>query len=86
VAVLSTTGDRPEDWVRAGQALQRVMLSATNCGLAVALHSQPLEVPQLRDFVKVQFCDGAYPQMLVRFGVTDQTAISVRRPVDDVLF
>jgi hypothetical protein len=86
VAVLSTTGDRPEDWVGAGQALQRVMLSATNCGLAVALHSQPLEVPQLRDFVRVQFCDGADPQMLIRFGVTDQTAISVRRPVDDVLF
>src|SRR5215472_15740819 len=29
VAVLSTTGDRPEDWVSAGQALQRVMLLVT---------------------------------------------------------
>lgn len=86
VAVLTTTGDRPEDWVGAGQALQRVMLSATSCGLAVALHSQPLEVPQLRDFVTVQFCDGAHPQMVLRLGVTDQAAISVRRPVEDVLF
>jgi hypothetical protein len=55
-------------------------------GLAVALHSQPLEIPQLRDFVRVQFCAGAYPHMVLRFGVTGQTAISVRRPVDDVLF
>lgn len=86
VAILSTTGDRPEDWVSAGQALQRVMLSATNCGLAVALHSQPLEVPQLRDFIRVQFCDGTDPQMVLRFGITDQAAVSVRRPVDDVLF
>jgi len=86
VAVLSTSGDRPEDWVNAGQALQRVLLFATSCGLSIALHSQPLEVPQLRDFIKVQFCDGAEPQMLLRFGVTDQAAISVRRPVDDVLF
>lgn len=86
VAVLTTTGDRPQDWVSAGQALQRVMLFATSCGLAVALHSQPLEVPQLRDFTKMQFCDGADPQMVLRFGATDQAAISVRRPVDEVLF
>src|SRR5262249_31933325 len=86
VAVLSTSGDRPEDWGNAGQALQRVLLFATSCGLSVALHSQPLEVPQLRVFIKAQFGDGAEPQMLLRFGVTDQAAISVRRPVDDVLF
>jgi nitroreductase len=86
VALLTTTGDRPEDWVSAGQALQRVLLLATSCGLAAALHSQPLEVPQLRDFTKVQFCDGANPQMVLRLGVTDRAAISVRRPVDDVLF
>ncbi|HWF80004.1 MAG TPA: nitroreductase family protein [Streptosporangiaceae bacterium] len=86
VAILTTTGDRPQDWVSAGQALQRMMLFAANCGIAVALHSQPLEVPQLRDFTKVQFCGGAHPQMVLRFGTTDQTAISVRRPVDDVLF
>jgi hypothetical protein len=86
VAVLTTTGDRPEDWVSAGQALQRVLLLATSCGLAAALHSQPLEEPQLRDFIRVQFCDTAYPQMVLRFGATDRAAISVRRPVDDVLF
>ena len=86
VAVLSTAADRPEDWVSAGQALQRVLLFATNCGVAAALHSQPLEIPQLRDFVGMQFCDGAYPQMILRFGATGQAAISVRRPVDDVLF
>lgn len=86
VALLTTTGDRSQDWVRAGQALQRVLLFATSCGLAVALHSQPLEIPQLREFTSVQFCSDAYPQMVLRFGVTDQAAISVRRPVDDVLF
>jgi hypothetical protein len=85
-AILTTASDRPEDWIRAGQALQRVLLFTTICGLAAALHSQPLEIPQLRDFISTQFCDGAYPQMILRFGATDQAAISVRRPVDDVLF
>lgn len=86
VAVLTTEGDRAQDWVAAGQALQRVLLFATNCGLAAALHSQPLEVPQLREFISVQFCDGEHPQMVLRFGATDRTTVSVRRPVDDVLF
>ncbi|HET7017172.1 MAG TPA: hypothetical protein VFI65_24830 [Streptosporangiaceae bacterium] len=86
VAILATAADRPEDWVGAGQALQRMLLYATYCGLSAALHSQPLEIPQLRDFVRDQFCDGAYPQLVVRLGVTDRAAISVRRPVDEVLF
>ncbi len=86
VAVLTTTSDRPEDWVAAGQALQRVLLFATACGLSAALHSQPLEISQLRDFIKVQFCDGTYPQMVVRIGATSDRTLSVRRPVEDVLF
>jgi len=86
VAVLTTTSDHPEDWIAAGQALQRVLLFATACGLSAALHSQPLEIPQLRDFIKVQFCDGACPQMVVRFGATGDRAMSIRRPVEEVLF
>jgi hypothetical protein len=85
VALLTTSSDGPGDWVSAGQALQRTLLFATSCGLAAALHSQPLEIPQLRDFIKIHFCDGEYPQMVLRFGATGQTAVSVRRPVEDVL-
>src|SRR5215469_5991724 len=86
VAVLTTDTDRPEDWVRAGQALQRALLLAASCGVTAALHTQPLEVPQLRDFIFEQLSDGAYPQLVLRLGVTSQSAASVRRAVDDVLF
>ena len=86
VAVLTTTSDRPQDWVAAGQALQRVLLFATSCGLAAALHSQPLEIPPLREFIGAEFGDGDHPQMVFRFGATAQGSISVRRPVADVLF
>jgi nitroreductase len=85
-AILATAADRPEDWVAAGQALQRMLLYATYCGLSAALHSQPLEIPQLRDFIRMQFCDGAWPQLVIRLGVTGRAAISVRRPVEEVLF
>ncbi len=86
VALLSTEHDRPEDWVAAGQSLQRVLLFATSCGVRAALHSQPLEIPQLRAFISTQFCAGRHPQMVLRFGAASQRAVSVRRPVEDVLF
>jgi len=85
VAVLGTTADRPGDWIAAGQALQRMLLLASSCGVSAALHSQPLEVPELRAFIRTVLCEGAYPQMVVRFGTTGQAAVSVRRSVDDVL-
>jgi nitroreductase len=85
VALLGTETDRPEDWVSAGQALQRVLLYLSACGLSAALHSQPLEIAELREFIRLHFAGGAYPHMLLRFGATDQQAVSVRRPVEDVL-
>jgi nitroreductase len=84
-ALLVTSVDQPVDWIRAGQALQRVLLAASAHGVATALHSQPLELPELREFIRIRLSRRAYPQLLVRFGATDETAASVRRPVDEVL-
>ena len=86
VCLLATGANEPPDWVAAGQALQRVLLRAAACGVAAALHSQPLEVPQLRDFIRLQLAARAHPQMIIRLGVTSQASpASIRRPVGDVL-
>jgi hypothetical protein len=85
VAVLTTAVDQPLDWIRAGQALQRVLLLASSSGVSAALHSQPLELCELRTFIRTHLCSGAYPQMVLRLGMTGETAVSVRRPVDEVL-
>jgi hypothetical protein len=85
VAVLTTRDDRPADWVAAGQALQRILLTASACGAAVAMHSQPLELPWLRQVIRLQLSDGACPQLLLRFGNVVQVAVSTRRDVADVL-
>jgi hypothetical protein len=74
------------DWVNAGQALQRILLTAATCGVAAALHSQPLERARLREFIRTQLSDGAYPQLVLRLGTVIQTAVSVRRPPASVLF
>ena len=90
VCLLATSVNEPADWVAAGQALQRVLLRATACGVAAALHSQPLELPQLRDFIRVQLAARAHPQLIIRLGVTGQAGpgadtTSIRRPVTEVL-
>ena len=84
-ALLTTARDRPADWINAGQALQRILLTASTVGVAAALHTQPLELGWLRESIRAQLSDGAYPQLVLRFGAVTQTAASVRRPLDDVL-
>jgi len=86
VCLLATGANEPADWLVAGQALQRVLLRAAASGVAAALHTQPLELPQLRDFIRLQLAARAHPQMIIRFGVTSQASTaSIRRPVGDVL-
>jgi hypothetical protein len=84
--LLTTTADRPVDWVHAGQALQRILLTASICGAAVALDSQPLELPWLREVLKTQLSDAACPHLVLRIGLVTQVALSVRRDPGDVLF
>jgi hypothetical protein len=84
--LLTTIADRPVDWVQAGQALQRILLTASVCGAAVALHSQPLELPWLREYLRTQLGDGACPHLVLRVGLVTQVAVSVRRDPRDVLF
>jgi hypothetical protein len=84
-ALLTTAQDRPVDWINAGQALQRILLTASASGAAAALHSQPLELDWLRESIRTHLSDGAYPQMILRFGAVIQAEASVRRPPGDVL-
>jgi nitroreductase len=85
VGLLTTSVDQPSDWIHAGQALQRVLLTASACHVAAALHSQPLEIPLLREFIRVHLAGHAHPQMVLRLGSTGEQGVSVRRPVEEVL-
>jgi hypothetical protein len=46
--VLSTNGDKPLDWLRAGQALQHALLTATRYGVSASFLTQPLELHDAR--------------------------------------
>ena len=86
VGLLTTADDRPVDWVNAGHALQRILLTAGTCGVAAALHSQPLELPRLREQIRTQLSEWAHPQLVLRLGAVIQIASSVRRAPGEVLF
>jgi hypothetical protein len=88
-AALLTRGDAPVDWVRAGQALYRLLLTAAAGGVQASLHSQPFGSAQLRRTVRHVLTGGAEPQMLLQFGYAarrDALGPSTpRRPVAEVL-
>ncbi len=83
--LLSTAGDSPADWVAAGQALQRILLTSAGCGVAAALHTQPLELSWARELIRTELCGGSYPQLVLRLGTVIQVEASVRRPPGSIL-
>jgi len=85
VCLLTTAGDGPADWVNAGQALQRILLTSAAAGVAAALHSQPLEIDWMRRVIRSHTADGSYPQLIIRLGTVIQSAVSVRRAPGNVL-
>ncbi|GAA1394310.1 Acg family FMN-binding oxidoreductase [Catellatospora coxensis] len=85
VALLGAHGDTPHDDLRAGQGLQRVLLTATAAGLATSLTSQPIDVPAIREQLRLGMHRRGAPQMLLRAGYAVATGPTSRRPVADVL-
>ncbi|MFE5853867.1 Acg family FMN-binding oxidoreductase [Streptomyces sp. NPDC056500] len=86
LGLLGTAEDRPVDWLRAGQALERVLLQATLDGLSTSLTSQALEWPELRWAVREpgSASDGQI-QMVIRLGYGPHGTATPRRSVDDML-
>jgi nitroreductase len=84
LAVLSTHFGERVDWLRAGQALQRVLLTATDRGIAACPLTQPLETAdawQVRD--PRSGCE--QPQMILRIGYGLPVPPAPRRPLADML-
>ncbi|MCZ4602736.1 hypothetical protein O3S80_02905 [Streptomyces sp. Lzd4kr] len=85
VAVLSTPGDSRTDWLRAGQALQRVLLHAAAHDVAAAFHTQPLELPAPRAEIRAHLVGGMFPQVVLRLGRASRMWRTSRRSPAEVL-
>ncbi|MGN6794353.1 MAG: Acg family FMN-binding oxidoreductase [Streptosporangiaceae bacterium] len=85
LAVLTTAGDEVADWLRAGQALQRVLLTATTRGLSASFLYQSIELRDMRRESAPAWPWSENPQMVIRLGYGKDVAGTPRRPVDDIL-
>jgi hypothetical protein len=85
IAVLGTTDDDVRSWIASGQALARLLLTATVHGVTASPLTQALEVPATRAQLAVELGVIGHPQMLLRLGYGEGGASTPRRPVEDVL-
>jgi nitroreductase len=85
IAILSTVQDKPVDWIRAGQALERALLVATNEGVSASFMNQPVEMPDMRWLVRSPVSGSGQTQMILRLGYGIPVPATPRRPVAEVL-
>ncbi|MFF4550092.1 Acg family FMN-binding oxidoreductase [Streptomyces sp. NPDC001435] len=85
VALLRTEHDRRTDWLRAGEALEHVLLVATALGLRASLLHQPMEWPDLRRFLSPDPDHTGHAQMLIRLGYGREGPATPRRAPQAVL-
>ncbi|MGZ4551635.1 MAG: hypothetical protein ACXVF0_19160, partial [Blastococcus sp.] len=88
VVLMGTDGDDRYAWLQSGRALGRVLLRATDAGLAASPLTQALDWPVTRSQMQSRLSLVGHPQMLLRMGYPPEGpvgAVSGRRPVDEVL-
>ena len=83
-AVLVTAGDGEEDWLRAGQALNRLLLHAATQWVFARLQTQPLQAGTIRALIGTRLALPGVPQMLLQFGVARTAHATGRRPAADL--
>jgi hypothetical protein len=85
--LIAVTGDDDAiSLLRAGETLERLLLTLTSLGVQYAFLNQPVEVPHLRRELWRLLRSTKLPQLLLRIGYAHPTAGAMpRRPVDAVV-
>jgi nitroreductase len=84
-AVLITRDDGRADWLRAGQALHRLLAHAAGSWVFASLHTQPLEADVIRALIRERLALPGAPQMLLQLGLARTTHATARRPPADLI-
>jgi hypothetical protein len=83
--ILGTSADDRLSWLRAGEALERLWLEATQQGYVASLFTQVIEVPYVRDRLRAELGLSMYPHIMLRMGKAPVTSSSMRRRLPDIL-
>lgn len=84
-AILLTQGDTRADWMRAGQALHRVLAHAATSWVFASLHTQPLEANVVRTLIRSRLALPGAPQMMLQFGPSQTTWSTARRSPGELI-
>ncbi|HEX8868221.1 MAG TPA: nitroreductase, partial [Lentzea sp.] len=85
VVVLCSYYDGPLGDLQAGQAMQRVLLTATTHGLSASFLSQPIEVRRVREDLRRALGGLLVPQSVLRLGFSTPVPATPRRAVSELL-
>jgi hypothetical protein len=83
--LLGTLADRPEAWLRTGEALEHVLLEVTRHGYAASPLTQVVEIPATRARLRSDLRLDMHPHILMRVGRAPKTPASRRRRLEDVI-
>jgi hypothetical protein len=84
--LLGTKADNPGGWLRAGEALERVLLEVTRQGFASSPLTQVIEVASTRAELRAELGLSMSPHILLRIGRAAMTPATHRRRLVDVLY
>ena len=84
-AVLLTRGENWLEWLRAGQALHRLLLHAASERVFASLYTQPLELPATRALIRDRLALPGNPQVLLQLGCASTMEPTARRPADELI-
>ncbi|MEH0828121.1 MULTISPECIES: Acg family FMN-binding oxidoreductase [unclassified Micromonospora] len=70
-ALLYGDEDEPDSWLRAGEALSALWLTATRLGVSVVPLSAVVEVPGTRQTLRQLLSGLGFPYLVVRLGIAD---------------
>lgn len=85
LGLLTSAEDNVADWLLAGRALSRVLLTLTDRGMTSAFLNEPIEVAELRPRLRALFPAAGMPQILIRMGYAADIPPAARRHLEDVV-
>ncbi|GAA5162360.1 nitroreductase family protein [Pseudonocardia eucalypti] len=84
IVVIGSFHDLPPARLQAGQAMQRVLLTAIDHGMSASFLSQVVEVPETRRKLRTLIGGGLWPQAVLRLGRGSPVPRTPRRPLEDL--
>jgi nitroreductase len=83
--ILLTSADTKADWLRAGQALHRILTHAATFWVFATLYSQPFESAPTRALIRSTLGLPGAPHLLLEFGLARTTRPTARRSAADMI-